>query len=62
MATCMAMGQAAGTAAVMAAAAGTVPRAVPPDLLRERLALDGALLEAVEAGDGVLAAAPGAGA
>ena len=55
MATCMAMGQAAGTAAVMAAAGGTVPRAVPAGLLRERLALDGALLEPVEAGDGVLA-------
>lgn len=45
MATCMAMGQAAGTAAVFAAAGGTVPRAVPADALRERLALDGALLE-----------------
>ncbi len=47
MATCMAMGQAAGTAAVFAAAGGTVPRAVPADALRERLALDGALLEPV---------------
>jgi hypothetical protein len=45
MATCMAMGQAAGTAAVMAAAVGAGPRAVPVDALRERLALDGALLE-----------------
>jgi glycine/D-amino acid oxidase-like deaminating enzyme len=45
MATCMAMGQAAGTAAVLAAAGGTVPRAVPVGTLRERLALDGALLE-----------------
>lgn len=48
MATCMAMGQAAGTAAVFAAAGGTVPRAVPAEALRERLALDGALLEPVE--------------
>ena len=47
MATCMAMGQAAGTAAVFAAAGGTVPRAVPADALRQRLALDGALLEPV---------------
>ncbi len=48
MATCMAMGQAAGTAAAFAAAGGTVPRAVPADALRERLALDGALLEPVD--------------
>jgi hypothetical protein len=56
MATCMAMGQAAGTAAVFAAAGGTVPRAVPVDALRERLALDGALLEpvATTAGEGNL--------
>jgi hypothetical protein len=43
----MAMGQAAGTAAVAAAAAGSVPRLVPVDTLRERLARDGALLEPV---------------
>jgi glycine/D-amino acid oxidase-like deaminating enzyme len=48
MATCMAMGQAAGTAAVFAAAGGTMPRLVPAEGLRERLALDGALLEPVE--------------
>jgi glycine/D-amino acid oxidase-like deaminating enzyme len=48
MATCMAMGQAAGTAAVLAAAGGTTPRAVPADRLRERLALDGALLDPVD--------------
>jgi glycine/D-amino acid oxidase-like deaminating enzyme len=48
MATCMAMGQAAGTAAVMAAAVGTVPREVPVGVLRERLALDGALLDPAE--------------
>ena len=52
MATCMAMGQAAGTAAVLAAAGGTVPRAVPAEALRERLALDGALLEPVAAAAG----------
>jgi glycine/D-amino acid oxidase-like deaminating enzyme len=48
MATCMAMGQAAGTAATLAAGANTVPRAVSGDTLREHLALDGALLEPVE--------------
>ena len=48
MATCMAMGQAAGTAAALAAAGDTVPRAVSGDTLREHLALDGALLEPVE--------------
>lgn len=58
MATCMAMGQAAGTAAVFAAAGGTVPRAVPADALRERLTLDGALLDPV----GRVERAAGAGA
>ena len=48
MATCMAMGQAAGTAAVFAAAGGTTPRAVPADALRERLVLDGAILEPLD--------------
>jgi 2-polyprenyl-6-methoxyphenol hydroxylase-like FAD-dependent oxidoreductase len=47
MATCMAMGQAAGTAAVFAAAGGTTPRAIPVAALRDRLAADGALLEPV---------------
>jgi glycine/D-amino acid oxidase-like deaminating enzyme len=47
MATCMAMGQAAGTAAAMARA-GVSPRAVDVALLRERLAADGALLEPAE--------------
>ena len=45
MATCMAMGQAAGTAAVMAIRHGTVPRAVSPASLRNRLHAEGALLE-----------------
>jgi glycine/D-amino acid oxidase-like deaminating enzyme len=49
MATCMAMGQAAGTAAAMAAASSVPPRAVEPAALRERLAVDGALLRPVEA-------------
>jgi hypothetical protein len=45
MATCMAMGQAAGTAAAMAVRDGTPPRGVSPDALRARLAERGALLE-----------------
>ncbi len=45
MATCMAMGQAAGTAASMAAIGDTTPRGVSFPALRERLANDGALLE-----------------
>jgi glycine/D-amino acid oxidase-like deaminating enzyme len=49
MATCTAMGQAAGTAAAMAAAGGTTPRAIDVDALRARLAADGALLEPVGA-------------
>jgi glycine/D-amino acid oxidase-like deaminating enzyme len=49
MATCMAMGQAAGTAAAMAAASSVTPRAVEPAALRERLAVEGALLQPVEA-------------
>ncbi len=49
MATCMAMGQAAGTAAVLAAAAGGVPRDVDPALLRAQLLAGGALLEPLAA-------------
>jgi len=45
MAQCMAMGQAAGTAAAMATEAGTSPREVPVDGLRDRLRRDGAILE-----------------
>ncbi len=48
MATCMAMGQAAGTAAAMAAADGRLPREVDPAPLRARLERDGALLEPVD--------------
>jgi hypothetical protein len=48
MATCMAMGQAAGTAAALAAASGRTPRELDHELVRTRLAADGALLEPVE--------------
>jgi hypothetical protein len=48
MATCMAMGQAAGTAASMARASAVTPRAIDATALRERLAADGALLEPAE--------------
>ena len=49
MATCMAMGQAAGTAAAMAVQAGVTPRALDAHLLRERLGSGGALLEPLSA-------------
>jgi glycine/D-amino acid oxidase-like deaminating enzyme len=45
MATCMAMGQAAGTAAALAVASDTTPRSVKVEVLRQRLAEDGALLD-----------------
>jgi hypothetical protein len=45
MATCMAMGQAAGTAAALAVSANSVPRAVDVVELRQQLGRDGALLE-----------------
>jgi glycine/D-amino acid oxidase-like deaminating enzyme len=45
MAQCMAMGQAAGTAAAMAVASGADPRDVPVGALRDRLRRDGAVLE-----------------
>jgi hypothetical protein len=48
MATCMAMGQSAGTAAALAVEAGDTPRGVDPTALRERLRSDGALLEPAE--------------
>jgi hypothetical protein len=44
----MAMGQAAGTAAAMAAATGVDPRDVPVAALRNRLAADGAILRLTE--------------
>jgi hypothetical protein len=43
----MAMGQAAGTAAALAAGRGATPRAIAPAELRVRLRADGALLEPV---------------
>ena len=49
MATCMAMGQAAGTAAAMAVADGGTPRSLDPALLREKLGADGALFEPLAA-------------
>ena len=45
MAQCMAMGQAAGTAAALAMQAGSTPRDVPVDALRDRLRRDGAILD-----------------
>ena len=45
MAQCMAMGQAAGSAAAIAVAARTDPRYVPIGALRERLRADGAILD-----------------
>ena len=44
MAQCMAMGQAAGTAAALSAGAGSEPRALPFETLRDRLLAAGALL------------------
>ncbi|HEV2027893.1 MAG TPA: FAD-dependent oxidoreductase [Candidatus Dormibacteraeota bacterium] len=49
MATCMAMGQAAGTSAALAVATGKTPRSVAVDVLRQCLAEDGALLDPLEA-------------
>jgi FAD dependent oxidoreductase len=49
MATCMAMGQAVGTAAAMAIHDGIAPRSVDAGALRERLAADRAVLEPLEA-------------
>ena len=48
MATCMAMGQAAGTAAALSAGGGTVPRSLDAQDLRRRLAADGADVGALE--------------
>jgi hypothetical protein len=49
MAQCMAMGQAAGTAAAQAVATGRDPRDVDVPVLRDRLRADGAILELAEA-------------
>ena len=48
MATCMAMGQAAGTAAALAVRGGTTPRALDPEMLRSTLADASALLEPLD--------------
>ena len=48
MATCMAMGQAAGTAAAIAVPAGLTPRSVAVGELRDRLILDNCLLEPMD--------------
>jgi hypothetical protein len=45
MAQCMAMGQAAGTAAALAVAGGTDPREVAPTALRDRLRAERGLVE-----------------
>jgi hypothetical protein len=45
MATCMAMGQAVGTAAALAATGNCLPRDIPADTLRSRLRADGAILD-----------------
>jgi len=47
MATCMAMGQAAGTAAAMSFAAGITPRSLGASSLRDCLLAAGALLDPV---------------
>jgi 2-polyprenyl-6-methoxyphenol hydroxylase-like FAD-dependent oxidoreductase len=50
MATCMAMGQAAGIASVFAAAASITPRSIPAEGLRDQLRAAGAVLEPLPAG------------
>ncbi|MBA2700682.1 MAG: FAD-dependent oxidoreductase [Chloroflexi bacterium] len=49
MAQCMAMGQAAGTAAAMSVAAGRDPREIDVAALRDRLRIDGAIVDLVDA-------------
>jgi glycine/D-amino acid oxidase-like deaminating enzyme len=65
MAQCMAMGQAAGTAAAMAVDAGTDPRDLDVGALRDRLRRDGAILDLADAptdaAAGTSTAAPTAG-
>ena len=48
MAQCMAMGQAAGSAAALATAGGRDPRDVPLGALQDRLVADGAILQLTE--------------
>jgi hypothetical protein len=45
MAQCMAMGQAAGTAAALASDRLIDPRELPADTLRDRLRVDGAVID-----------------
>jgi hypothetical protein len=52
MAQCMAMGQAAGTAAAMATAEGGTPRDIDPVAMRDRLRRDGAILTLEDASVG----------
>jgi hypothetical protein len=54
MAQCMAMGQAAGTAAALATAAGGSPRDVDPAVLRDRLRRDGAIVDLEQASEAAL--------
>jgi hypothetical protein len=49
MAQCMAMGQAAGTAAAMSSTGGIDPRAIAAAMLRERLRVSGAILDLEDA-------------
>ncbi len=49
MATCMAMGEAAGIAAALASSAGATPRSIDAAQVRERLAAGGALLNPLAA-------------
>ena len=53
MAQCMAMGQAAGTAAAMSVAGGRDPRDLDVSALRDRLRADGAILEVADAPEAV---------
>ncbi len=55
MAQCMAMGQAAGTAAALAVATGRDPRAVDVPALRDRLRRDGAIVDADASASGAAA-------
>ncbi len=53
MAQCMAMGQAAGTAAALSIAGGRDPRDIDLSALRDRLRADGAILELADAPEAV---------
>jgi hypothetical protein len=55
MAQCMAMGQAAGTAAALSAATGRDPRDLDTAALRDRLRADGAILELAPVASGAVA-------